>query len=93
MKGSPLCAARHILTTENKSGKYVRPDPKSEANPNCLSEVFVYLVTSRDGSTTTGKLSSLSTLKLSLKFKSNVPSYIPQSQRRLLDGSLKKSTQ
>lgn len=60
--------ARHVLTIEIKSGKDLGPDPKSEANLNCLSEVFVCLVTSRDGSTMTfctGKFSSLSTLKLS----------------------------
>lgn len=67
MKRRLFHAARHVLTIENKSGKDLRPDPKSEENLNCLSEVFVCLVTSRDGSTMTfctRKISSLSTLKL-----------------------------
>lgn len=85
MKGSLLHAARHALTTENKSGKDLRPDPKSEANLSlCLSKAFFCLVTSRDVSTMTGKCSSLSTKNLSLKCKSNVPSYVPQSWRKLL---------
>lgn len=68
MKGRLFHASRHVLTIENKSGKDLGPDPKPEANLNCLSEVFVCSVTSRDGHTMTfcaGKFSSLSTLKLS----------------------------